>query len=140
MKRDSEGILQSQNGDNQPVKSRSSPLDSRGGISKEGQQARGAEKHPGYKHGEKTYDPRVQVGAGEGHPSKTELKAHPSHGGSIPSHKDPTEGTGSNYHKNTNQTRIPGDGAATVRTVMDKKQVRRNLANANNDVSSRKSN
>ena len=93
-----------------------------------------------YKHGEKAYDPRVQVGAGDGHPRRAEPKAHPSHGGSVPSHKDPTEGTGSNYHKNTNQTRIPGDGAITVRTVMDKKEVRRNLVDADQDVSSRTKN
>jgi hypothetical protein len=41
-----------------PSKSGSVPLDSRGGYSTESLQAHGAEKHPGFKHGEKTFNPR----------------------------------------------------------------------------------
>lgn len=153
-KRDSEGILLSQNGENQPVKSGSVPCDSRGGYSKQSQLAHFAEKHPGYKHGEKTYDPRLPSRAGDyaaaggtrssvsgtstSEPSGQNQKGQPSHGGSVPSHKDVTEGQGGKYHKNVSQTRIAGDGKATVRTMNSKPEVRRNQANANNDVSSRK--
>src|SRR5215469_10796301 len=149
-KRDSEGILQSQNGDNQPVKSGSVPCDSRGGYSKKSQLPQGAEKHPGYKHGERSYDPQLPSGAGdyaEGTRSSvrgnrtTEASGHnqkgqPSHGGSVPSRKDITENQGSN-RPSGRQTKIPGDAAITERTVMDKPEVRKNLANANNDVSIR---
>jgi len=133
--------------------SNSDPCDSRGRVAKNAQQVRQdapAKAHP-HKSEPTRYDPRLPSGAGdyaEGtrssvrgsrttEPSNQNQKAQPSHGGSVPSHKDPTEGTGSNYHKNRNQTRIPGDGAVTVRTVMDKKEVRRNLVDADQDVSSR---
>jgi len=71
-----------------------------------------------------------------------ENKARGSSGGNVPARKlvngEDVEGTGSNYHRNVNQTSIPGDGAITERTVRSKPQVRRNLVNANHDVSSRK--
>jgi hypothetical protein len=63
--------------------------------------------------------------------------ASPSHGGNVPAGKDVTEGQGSNYHQNRNQTKIAGDRAITERTVGDKPQVKRVQANAKNDVSSR---
>src|SRR5215468_3300985 len=97
-KRDADGTLLSQNGNNQPRKSASNPCDSLGGYTRQSQLPRVAEKHPGYKAGKRTYDPRVPVGAGDGHPHETELKAHPSHGGSVPSHKDVNEGQSGNYH------------------------------------------
>jgi hypothetical protein len=66
----------------------------------------------------------------------------PSSGGHIPDRKlvngEDVEGTGSNYHRNVNQTSIAGDGAVTEKTVSAKTQVRRIQANQNNDVSSRK--
>ena len=136
--------------------SNSDPCDSRGGVSKKSQQVQ--QDAPAVGHPRKsepdTYDPRLPSGAGDygeqtrssvrgcrtSVPSGQNQKAQPSHGGNVPSHKDVTEGQGGNYHKNVSQTRIAGDGKATERTVNNKPEVRRNQANANNDVSSRKKN
>jgi len=63
--------------------------------------------------------------------------ASPSHGGNVPAGKDITEGQGSKYHENRNQTKIAGDGAITVRPVSSKPQVKRVQANQKNDTSSR---
>lgn len=125
----------------QVKQSGSDPCDSLGGISKQSQQAHGHEEHPGFKRGEKTFNPREPEPAGDyactRKPADYNRKAAPSSGGRVPAHKDLNEGQGSNYHKGTHEV-IPGDGKITERTVMDKPDVRRVQANQNNDVSSRK--
>jgi len=45
--------------------------------------------------------------------------------GTVQAGKDVTEGQGSKYHENRNQTKIAGDGAITVRPVSSKPQVKR---------------
>jgi len=121
----------------------SDPCDSLGGYSKSSQQvdqnAAPVTANP-YERGgtndEKTFDPREPRGAGSKREPGREHKSQPSSGGNIPSHKNPAEGTGLNYHRNTSQTKIAGDGHVTVRP--SSKQVKRVQASANNDVSSRK--